>query len=372
MRLITVAIHTYDRAMSVKSLLESEGIKVSLQNVNIEQPEVSSGIRLRIDEKDLPLALRVLENPDIFDNSNTPAGADFQTPHSIVVPTDFSDHSFLAARIAVSIAAEHKAEVMLLHSFINPRIDATLQLSDSLTFENAVPDDAEQLVSAANGMMAEMTRRLRDEMKTGALPVVKFHSLIVEGVPEDSIIAYSKEARPFLVVMGTRSVRAKADDMIGSVTAEVLDSSRSSVLTIPSGLEATPGKTLRNILFFGNLDQEDILAIDTLYRYFPYAHSNVTIVHIPGRNRFTDKSASKAALALSDYCSRRFNKFTFENVPVSIKGAVAELEKLQQERHFDLIVVPNRRKNVLTRMFNPGIAHRILFNADVPMLVIPV
>ena len=65
-RLITVAIHTYDKAVALRSLLESEGIKVTLQNVNLEQPTVSSGIRVRILESDLPLALRIIENHEIF------------------------------------------------------------------------------------------------------------------------------------------------------------------------------------------------------------------------------------------------------------------------------------------------------------------
>ncbi|MDE6288412.1 MAG: universal stress protein, partial [Muribaculaceae bacterium] len=80
----------------------------------------------------------------------------------------------------------------------------------------------------------------------------------------------------------------------------------------------------------------------------------------------------RAALALSDYCSKKFSHYTFENVPLTPRSAVEELEKLQSERKFDLIVVPNRRRNVLTRMFNPGIANRLLFHADIPMLVIPV
>ena len=80
-RLITVAIHTYDKAVALRSLLESEGIKVTLQNVNLEHPTVSSGIRVRILESDLPLALRIIENHEIFvspenltDKSDTHSG----------------------------------------------------------------------------------------------------------------------------------------------------------------------------------------------------------------------------------------------------------------------------------------------------------
>lgn len=65
-RLITLAIHTYERALPVKSLLEREGIYVELNNVNLAAPVVSPGVRLRIKESDLPLALRIVENMDIF------------------------------------------------------------------------------------------------------------------------------------------------------------------------------------------------------------------------------------------------------------------------------------------------------------------
>ena len=44
-RLITVAIHTYDHAVALKALLEGEGVKAVLQNVNLSAPVVSSGVR---------------------------------------------------------------------------------------------------------------------------------------------------------------------------------------------------------------------------------------------------------------------------------------------------------------------------------------
>lgn len=372
MRLITVAIHTYDRAVMVKSLLESEGIKVVLQNVNLEQPEISSGVRVRIDENDLPLALRILENPGIFNGTHSSGIPHAILPHNVVVPVDFSEYSYMAACVGIRIADAHKVDVTFLHSYIDPHVTGNVQLSDNLTYEIAGSDAREQLLSSASGMMSKFTARIKEGMKTGQLPMVKFSSLIVEGVPEDAIIQFAKDRPPHLVVMGTRSASSKERDMIGSVTAEVLDECRFSVLTVPEPLNYEQCNAPRNVLFFSNLDQEDILAMDTLYRYFPDANSRVTIVNIPSRHRYADRSAGAAAIALSDYCSRKFEHYTFENIPVTPKNAVAELENLQKDRSFDLIVLPNRRRNVLTRMFSPGIAHRLLFHADIPMLVIPV
>lgn len=372
MRLITLAIHTYQRALEVKSLLEAEGIDVTLQNVNLEQPEISSGVRLRINESDLPLALRIVENPEIFSSAHSAHALRTLLPHNILVPVDFSDHSYTAARVAIQLAAIHHLEITFLHSYIDPHLPGNLQLSASLNYDITAQEAAEQLISAANGRMSKFTGRIREEMKTGQLPLVRFSHVVVEGVPEDAIINFSKQRPPYLVVMGTRTASAKEKDLIGSVTAEVLNECRFSVLAIPYGLPSGDKFAPENILFFGNLDQEDILAMDTLYRYFSHTKARVTIVDIPARHRFTDKTAGNAAMALSTYCEKKFEHYTFESIPVQPRNALNELERLSADRHFDLIVVPNRRRNVLTRMFNPGIAHRMLFHSDIPMLVIPV
>lgn len=371
MRLITVAIHTYEYALGLKSLLESEGIEVTLQNVNLEQPEVSSGVRVRIPEDDLPLALRIIENQDIFRPANAGEVPE-STKHTIVVPTEFSEHSFKAACVAVRLAARHGAQMMFLHSFIGPNLPANVQLSDNLTFEVTEIKGVEELQRDAESMMKAMLGRIKALMKAGKLPVVKCDSKVVEGVPEEAIVEYAKTCPPYLVVMGTRAYERKEREMIGSVTAEVLDESRFSVLTIPENLDINGAEGPYNILFFSNLDQEDILAMDALYRYFPDARSRVTIVHVPRRLRFSDRDRGRSALALGEYCRKKFEHFTFETVPVSPKNALSELDKLQSEHHFDLIVVPNRRKNAFSRLFNPGLAHKIVFEADVPMLVIPV
>lgn len=371
MRLITVAIHTYDRAVAVSALLESEGIKVTLQNVNLENPEVSSGVRLRIAEQDLPLALRILENPDIFNGLSMGIPGSI-LPQSVVVPTDFSEYAFAAACVGIKIAAAHQTDVTLVHSYIDPRVTANVQLSSDLTYGVGANDVVEQLVSTANARMTKLCSRIKDEMKAGRLPMVRFNHVVVEGVPEDSIVEFCKTRPPYLVVMGTRSASAKEKDMIGSVTGEVLDECRFSVLTVPDRKADDIQTPPRNILFFSNLDQADILAMDTLYRYFSDSRARVTIVNLPQRHRFTDKTSGESALALSDYCSKKFSQYTFESIPMHPKTAVAELNALQAKRQFDLIVVPNRRRSKFTRMFNPGIAHSLLFHADIPMLVIPV
>ncbi len=370
MRLITVAIHTYEKALAVRAMLEAEGISVTLQNVNLERPEVSSGVRIRIDEKDLPLAIRIIENPDIFSGTHqSPASP---SDHNILVPTDFKEYCYNAAIVATRLAAVHKVGLKFMHSYIDPHVTGKVQLSDNLTYELADSDSVEQLVKTSNIMMSDFTKRITDRMKNGDLPMVRFSHSIMEGVPEDAILEACKMEPPYLVVMGTRQAATKEKEMIGSVTAEVLDSCRFTVLSIPENVDVETYTEPKNILFFSNLNQEDILAMDTLYRLFPESQSKVTIVHIPSRNSFADRAAGRSALALSEYCERSFANYSFETVPISPKTAITELARLQRHEKFDLIVIPNRRKNAFSRLFNPGLAHKILFQTDIPMLMIPV
>ena len=57
-KLVTLAILTYSKAQILKNVLENEGIEACIHNVNLIQPVISSGVRIRIRESDLPRALK--------------------------------------------------------------------------------------------------------------------------------------------------------------------------------------------------------------------------------------------------------------------------------------------------------------------------
>ncbi len=275
-RLITLAIHTYERALLVRTLLENEGIRVELNNVNLEVPGFSSGVRVRIRETDLPLALRIVENQELFSDNISPA----KSCHTFLVPVDFSEHSFKAAIVGCTIASRHNAAVDLLYSYIDPYISGKMQLSDSLSYEIGENGARQQMKEAGRMLMSHFAERLRRQMLDGSIPAV------TEGVPEDAIVDYAKLHTPRLIVMGTREARKKESDMIGSITAEVLDEGRFTVLTVPETVAVEKSLHPKNILFFSNIDQNDILAMDTLYRLFGSDAASVTIVHVPKKSRF--------------------------------------------------------------------------------------
>lgn len=372
-RLITVAIHTFDKATQLKSLLEREGVNVTLQNVNLANPVMSAGVRVRIAEADLPLALRIIENPEIFAADG--AGKDNRQPeaHTILVPVDFTDKSVNAARVAFNLAPQAGAKVVLLHSFLVPHRNPMMSMGDSLTIDSSAPDAEEVEVSVAiargaRNQMRQLEQQLRAEIKRGELPAVKSSTVLVEGVPEECICRYVKEHPEVrLLVMGSRAAGKKATDMAGSITAEVLDSCRIQALTVPEcGAPLRSLEGIDRIAILSHLEQEDFLALDAVHRLMPADKPLAVRVICMPNVKYSKATNNAARHALRDYCAEHYPHYSFSLIEHDKGNPDLEVGSM------DLVVVPSRKKNILARLFNPGAAHRLLFHTDLPLLVIPV
>lgn len=367
-RYITVAIHTYDAALSLRALLESEGISVELNNINIDAPAPSSGVRVRIPQADLPLALRIIENKELFSST----AGDARKRHAMLVPVDLTEVSYKAARAALRLAKKLRADITFLYSYIDPYIAGNVQFTDKLTYEVGESGARKALRDNARRLLEYFADRLRAEMKNGLLPPVKFDITVSEGVPEDSIAEYAGRHKPHIIVMGTRGSDRKDSDMIGSVTGEVLDEGRFTVLSLPSPCDEEQILSPKNILFMCNLQQTDILAMDTLCRTFTNTDATVTLMPMPSKRSVSTVTSEKVMEIFCRYCIENYPGFTFSVRPEGISDVSAYVAGLQHTKPYDLIVIPNRRRNAFRRLFNPGLTQKLLFNADIPMLVIPV
>lgn len=371
-RLITVAIHTYDHAVALKNMLEREGVTAVLHNVNLSTPVVSSGVRVRIKESDLPQALRIIENSEIFAPKKECARTSDDAEPIILVPVDFSDYSMKATVMAFDVAYRHKARIMLLHSFINPALSKRVQLTDSFSFELAESQEVgNALMRAARITMDLFETQLRQRIKDGEIPPVKFSNLITEGVPEDVINETAKTLSPILIVMGTRGADRKEEELIGSVTAEVLDSCKFPVFSIPENISLERVSDISHLIFFSNLEQEDLLAIEAIYRLFVHTPLEITIVHVPGKKELSS-SDRKAIKSLVEYCRNHYPSFTFNSDEIALGTLGDDYRRIAREHKVNLVALPNKKRNVFFRFFNPSLAHRLLLHADIPMLVIPV
>ena len=131
-KLITLAIHTFEKAQILKTILETEGIEVYIMNVNQIQPVVSSGVRVKIKESDLPRALRVIEDSKWLEE---PKGKVIKKHKKILIPVDFSDYSIKACELGLNYAHSIGGEVMIMHAYFSPYFPSAIPMGDTLSYQ---------------------------------------------------------------------------------------------------------------------------------------------------------------------------------------------------------------------------------------------
>ncbi len=60
-KIVTLVVLSFEKAQIFKTLLESEDIECFLENTNLIQGAVSSGVKVRIPEENLEQAMHILE-----------------------------------------------------------------------------------------------------------------------------------------------------------------------------------------------------------------------------------------------------------------------------------------------------------------------
>lgn len=388
---IAIGLHTAAHASRLARLLGTEGIEVDITAGNVEIEGFEPPVTMEIDIEHLPSALRIIENIEIFTLEDEKEPLQVKPRKSarnlilgkkaatagkapVVVPVDFSEYSFLATRVAFSIARKLNARITLLHAYVLPSAADTFSLQpDTLAFE---PKDMEldlTIEETAKSQMKNFIDKLKEHIKKGEIPPVKFDVEIQEGLPEVVINDYAREKDAQLIVMGTRGANKKERELIGSITAEVLDTVRFPIVTIPETADETAYPSgIGNALYFCNLDNDDITALNTMNRLFPDVKFNITLCYITSRkDKFNLINSNESLEKLTRYCRSKFPSYTFTSREIEPRVA-KEIFTTDQKKGIEFIVVPNKKRNALTRLFNPGLAHRLLFVADIPMLVVPV
>lgn len=363
-KLITIAIHTYEKAVILKTLLEREGIEVVIHNVNLIQPVISSGVRVRIHERDLPIALRIIESAQEHENQRE----NNLEVSTVLIPVDFSDYSLKACKIGFDFAHRNDYEVVVLYSYLNAAYSEILPFeSDEYEATDFVSDDS-TIDKVSNDKMDKFAVMLRGKIAKGELSDVKFTTVVTEGIPETAILNYSKETEPKVIVMGTRGKSKK--ELIGSVTAEVLDAGKFPVLTIPENMSLNTIDEVRNVVFFSNMRQQDMLSLDAFAHTFGEVPLNIII--IPVVDKKNSGNYEEAIESLLGYCRNRYSYYSFSCMRLVEKDFEVEFDKFARTNKVDLIFIPNKKKNIFARLFNPSVAHKMLFLTDTPMLVVPI
>lgn len=363
--LVTLAIHTYDRAIILKGILESQGIDVALHNVNLVQPVVSAGVRVRIKASDLPAALHIMETVTFGEDSERVG--DVAPPRLILVPVDFSEFTLQAAKFAFSAAKSLKSSIVFLHTYYTPYYVGGFPIGDTLLYDAPSNDVYKATIQKCELKMQNLSSQLRKEIDEGRLPDIAFKTKLREGVPEEQIIQYAKKHKPLIIIIGTQGANAKHVDMLGSVTAEIIDRSNTPVFAFPQNTPFNQFDEIRTIGFITRFDQRDLVVFDSMTKLLKDYRYKVYFIH------FTNEQNAWSEIQLAgikEYLGKQYPELETSYALIEGGNIVKELNEFIKDKNIDVLTLASNKRNVFARLFNPSIANRMIFHGNTPLLVL--
>lgn len=153
-------------------------------------------------------------------------------PRKILVPTDFSEDSDLAFRMALSIAVKYQARIFLLHV-----ISSTVQrsLADYSLDQSIVDRVLNESIVFSNEKLQEVIDKNQQSGNIKVIPDVR------KGQPYEEILKEASERKIDLIVIASHGKTGLQKYFIGSVTERVMKEAKCPVLLIRSlGKEEAP------------------------------------------------------------------------------------------------------------------------------------
>lgn len=147
----------------------------------------------------------------------------------ILCPTDFSDPSYKAVRVAQEWASHFDAELILVH-VITPVPTYTAP-----GFTGAEEAMSRQGIADYMAEVEAGAKNLLDALLANVVPdTVTSRSVILHGNPADKIVDYAEEGSVDIIITATHGRTGFRRLIFGSVAERVLRHARCPVLIIPA------------------------------------------------------------------------------------------------------------------------------------------
>lgn len=363
-RLITIVVLPYSKAHILKMQLEAIEIECDLENINLIEGAASSTVRVKIMEKDLNKAVPVLDKflgkKTIKRPQNIP-----QTDRHILVPIDFSVNSEKACKLAINIASHLQVKIILMHSYINPLIHS-IPFSDVYAYDSALLTKVEYAEKNANTNFQDFISKIAEEVGKEAWEKVNPDYVIKSGYADEDILAYANENHSQLIVMGTGGNTAY-NETVGSVAVDVMYNARVPVLIVPQSVPDQELEKFNTVLYATNFDEKDFTALDKLMSILYPFDIKVICAHV-GQPKGNGWDLARLN-GMKDILKDKYRSEAFECKLIVGNDPLEALEKFIHEENIDIISLTTHKRNMISRLFNPGLAKKMAFHADTPLLI---
>jgi nucleotide-binding universal stress UspA family protein len=285
----------------------------------------------------------------------------------ILIPVDFSDYSLQACELGFYYASNMDAKVVVLHVLFTPFFKNTISFNEAFTLQSNDEDASVRIFEKARADLRKLEAAIRSKIDNNEWPSVRFSCVLKEGLPEEEIVNYSNKIKPEMIIMGTRGKNKKDADLIGSVTAEVIEMVKVPLLAIP---EETPFRNLsqvKKIAFGTSFEQKDLMAVDKLFKMLDTYKIEFYLFHLTHHPNIWNEIKLAGIKA---YFAERYPNTAIHYKIIDANDYIVHIENFIREESIDIISLSTHKRNLFTRIFSLSIARKMLFHTDTPLLTL--
>ena len=360
-KIITIALLPYSKAEILRLLLEAKGISCSLENVNLIQGAVATGVKVRINAKDAKKAYPILDKM-----LGKVEKLDRKTEDSILIPVDFSGYSLKAGIMAFEIAQKLNAGIVFYHVISQPDY-FTIPYSDVMAFDVGLYDHLKEREEYVNQEFDSFLKQLSKKVGKDAWKSIEMEQIVKLGYPEEDILNYTEIHPPRLIVMGIKGPSGQRGSIMGSTTAGVIYKAKVPVLVIPEKAPLLNLASVKKVVYATNFDDNDFVAIDKLLGLLKPFNTAVTCLHVGEQDQQEwDEAKLKS---MSKMLKKNYKDALLTCEMVAGNDVLNDLEKYIEDNDIDILSLTTHKRNMITRFFNPSIARKMVFHLKTPLLV---
>lgn len=362
--LVTLATDHYTSAEVLKARLEDAGIDVYLKHVNLIQGAASEGVKIQIRASDVERALRLMS--EWKREREVKERNDHKSIRRILVPVDFSEFSKNACLYALNLAKQYRADIKILHVYYAPVVDL-VPITDAYSIQIDMDINLREMENVARKQLLAFVGEIRKIARDEGFDGIKLGYSLKEGIPEDEIALAAKEYKPGIIVLGSKGKGDKQSDIIGGVVRKLIGKTKVPVLVIPEDSSFRKTNQVKNIVYATDFDDSDYLAIRRLIAIVSDFSVQIHCVHVSkdSHNRW-DKVKMDA---LKDYFKAVHEGLNVYCHLLEGDDVFKEMDQFTASHKIDLIAITNRKRGLISRLFNPGLTKKLIYQSRTPMLI---
>lgn len=272
----------------------------------------------------------------------------------ILVPTDFSEYSINAARLAAQIAKKHEARIYFLHSVNIPTVETGI-----------IPGQTQQDLAEGLFILKQVRKNFKKLLNADFLKGVNVaEAVMFDGVYE-AIVKQSKKHEIDLIVMGTHGTSGYINDFfVGSNTDKIVRLSEVPVLAIRDEVKEA---SFKHIVFASDFGEGTDKSFHPIHDLIDSFGSHVDLVRIITRDDFY---FTEPMIEIMEDFAKTKNLKDYSCHVFSAQNVQEGINEFARRQKADLITTITHGRRGLARLFNGSVTNDLIKSSPLPVLTV--